>query len=271
MVRYFIRDGRRLAYTDTGRGDVIVLLHGYLGSLDVFKNISGKLSRSFRIVAVDLPGHGQSDILSECHSMELMAASVYDLIRFLGIDRVLITGHSLGGYVVLAFLEKYAELVGGYCLFHSHPFADSDEAIERRKREIQIVLAGRKSIMYPSNIEKMYSPYNLERFNSELNALNDIASRTPDDGIVAVLKGMIARPSRLGLMESSQSPFLWVLGIHDQYIDYRSVTGAVQLPSNGQMATLFESGHLGFIEEPERSTMILRDFALKVFGSESRA
>lgn len=272
MAMYFINEKReRIAYTDSGKGDVIVLLHGYLESSRVWEKTTGELSSSFRVITVDLPGHGLSDKVSDCHSMEIMAERVKKLTDYLNIDQFFLVGHSMGGYVALAFLESYSEKLAGYCLFHSHPFSDTPMAVQRRNREIRVVSAGRKRLMYPGNVEKMFSPLNLERMKEERIRLNEIASATPDEGIIAVLKGMIARPSREELLQKGLVPLLWVLGIHDQYIDYKAVVSKASLPDNALLVTLFESGHLGFLEEPERSVNLLRDFAIRIFGENSRA
>ena len=138
VLFYTDKAGNRIAYTERGEGDTIVLLHGYLESLLVWDRFSTNLSRHFRVLSVDLPGHGQSDVISGEHSMEMMAERIAGLLDSLGIEKVLMTGHSLGGYVALAFLELFPERLAGYCLFHSHPFADTDEAVERRNREISI-------------------------------------------------------------------------------------------------------------------------------------
>jgi len=271
MIKFFKVEGKQLAYTDEGRGDVIVLLHGYLESHIIFGGVAEKLSSHFRVVSVDLPGHGQSETVSECHSMEMMAGRINMLLGHLGIDRILLTGHSLGGYVALAFVELFPEKLAGYCLFHSHPFADTPAAISRREREKSVVLAGKKRIMYPGNIRKMFSPDNLAKMPEEIEKSNMIASQTPDEGITAVLNGMISRPSRLQLMEKGDVPLLWILGVYDQYIDYRHAAESVTLPGNAALATLYDTGHLGFVEEPERSVSLLTGFAFSVFGEEFRA
>src|SRR5664280_241651 len=161
---FFLYRGRRIHYTDSGDGAVIVLLHGYLESSEVWNGFSGKLALSFRVISVDLPGCGLSDVFGEVHSMEFMAVAIKELFDHLGIIKVFLTGHSLGGYVALAFLELFPDLLSGYCLFHSQPFADTPAAIEKRKREIEIVKMGKKNLMYPDNVIKMFASLNLESF-----------------------------------------------------------------------------------------------------------
>lgn len=99
----------------------------------------------------------------------------------------------------------------------------------------------------------MYADKNLERLRNELQRSKDIASRLSDEGIVAVLKGMMMRPSRVAVMESGKIPCLWILGRYDSYISCDSVLSRVSLPSNARVVILENSGHLGFIEEKERS------------------
>jgi pimeloyl-ACP methyl ester carboxylesterase len=257
---FFLYRGRRIHYTDSGDGAVIVLLHGYLESSEVWNGFSGKLALSFRVISVDLPGCGLSDVFGEVHSMEFMAMAIKELFDHLGIIKVFLTGHSLGGYVALAFLELFPDLLSGYCLFHSQPFADTPAAIEKRKREIEIVKMGKKNLMYPDNVMKMFASSNLEKFSDALQRSKNIASRIPGEGIIAVLNGMMIRPSRLTFMEEGKVPCLWILGSMDNYIPYDLIQKQVNLPDNAKIVILANSGHMGFVEEEELSVKIVRDF-----------
>jgi pimeloyl-ACP methyl ester carboxylesterase len=96
MNHYFIYKGKNINYYDEGKGDTIVLVHGYLESAEIWRGLAGKLSKKFRILSLDLPGHGLSDICGEADSMESMAAMVKELLNNLGIEKVFFTGHSLG-------------------------------------------------------------------------------------------------------------------------------------------------------------------------------
>jgi len=247
-------------YSDSGSGEIIVLLHGYLESSEVWNGFAEKLSSVFRVINVDLPGHGSSSVYGEAHTMEFMAESVKQLLDSLGIGKAFIAGHSLGGYVALAYLELFPESLSGYCLFHSQPFADTPEAIEKRKREIEIVKSGKKNLMYPDNVMKMFATSNLEKFSGALQRSKDIASLLPGEGIIAVLNGMMIRPSRIKFMEEGRVPCLWILGAMDNYIPCETIQTRVKLPSNASVTVLEESGHMGFVEEEERSVKIVSGF-----------
>ena len=260
-IRY--KEGK-IHYYDKGKGNAIVLIHGYLESAEIWDSLAAKLSKKFRILSVDLPGHGFSDIYEESISMEFIATIIMKLLDKLGLDKVFLTGHSLGGYVALAFLELYPERLTGYCLFHSHPFADSLEAIEKREREIKIVNSGKKDLMYPDNVNRMFADKNLNKFPEALLSSKNIASRIPAAGIIGVLKGMIKRPSRLSTMEEGKVPCLWVLGSMDNYVPCEAVQKKVKLPVNAEVVILKNSGHLGFVEEEERSVEVITKFVEKL-------
>jgi pimeloyl-ACP methyl ester carboxylesterase len=257
---FFSYRAGRIHYTDAGKGEIIVLLHGYLESGEVWNIFSEKLAQSFRVITVDLPGCGLSDVFGEIHSMEFMAGAIKELIDYLNIKKVFLTGHSLGGYVALAFLELFPDRLSGYCLFHSQPFPDSPAALDKRKREIEIVKVGKKNLMYPDNVIKMFATSNLEKFSDALQRSKDIASRIPGDGIIAVLNGMMIRPSRLSFMEEGKVPCLWILGSMDNYIPCDLIQKQVNLPTNARIVVLKNSGHMGFIEEEDLSVKVVSDF-----------
>jgi pimeloyl-ACP methyl ester carboxylesterase len=264
MERYFKSEAGKVHFFDEGKGDPILLIHGYLESAEIWSGLSERLSKKFHVISVDLPGHGLSEVSGKPLTMEFMAGVLKGLLDYLAIDLVFLTGHSLGGYIALAFLELYPERLAGYCLFHSHPLADSLEAIEKREREIKIVTAGKKDLMYPDNVRRMYAEKNLGKFSIALERSKRIASEISSEGIIAVLNGMIARPSRLLLMEEGRVPCLWILGKMDNYIPYESVQKKVNLPDNVEVTILDNSGHLGFIEEEGRVAEVLGRFVEKL-------
>jgi pimeloyl-ACP methyl ester carboxylesterase len=261
---FFAFNGGKIYYNDIGEGSPVVLLHGYLESSDIWYDFAKKLSGKYRVISVDLPGHGMSGSYGSTHTMEFMANIVKELLDMLGIKKVFLTGHSLGGYVTLAFLELFPEILSGYSLFHSQPFPDTPEAIEKRMREITLTKEGKQEIFYPDNIKRMFAGSNLEKFNCAVKHSMDIASGLNGDGMIAVLNGMMTRPSRLSLMEEGRVPCLWVLGAMDNYISCENIQTRVKLPSNAKLVILQNSGHMGFIEEEELSVKILSDFITSI-------
>lgn len=254
----------RVSYNVRGRGRPVILLHGYLETGEVWDSLAEMMEEKFRIISVDLPGHGDSEVQGEIHTMEFLAGAVREVMKDTGEERVMMVGHSLGGYVTLAFAELFPDLLSGYVLFHSHPHADSPEAIDRRNREIAVVRAGRKNIMYPGNVSMMFAKENLKSMAGELERSKKIASRNPGEGIIAMLNGMIDRPSRQYILENGTVPLLWILGRRDLYFSPEKAMRDIGLPHNAEVVILERSGHLGFIEETEKSARLLTDFAGRI-------
>ncbi len=265
MKKYVHFRGKKIFYSESGSGQPVLLLHGYLETSEVWDRFASRLSGKFRVIAIDLPGHGSSDIYAEVHTMEFIAAMVEGFMNTLGIEKAIIAGHSLGGYAALAFLELFPGRLSGYCLFHSHPFADIPETVQKREREIIIVKAGKKFLMYPDNVRRMFADNNIEKFHDELERSKKIASTIQAEGIISVIKGMIQRPSRLQPMEAGKAPCLWILGSLDNYIPL-TVKDRVKLPPNAELCILNNSGHLGFIEEEEKSAEAITAFIMKYTG-----
>ena len=257
---YDLIEGKKIWFTDSGKGRVVVLLHGYLESTEIWDGFAEDLVKTSRVICIDLPGHGKSDVYGNIHTMEFMAGIVRRLLDSLGITKLFLAGHSLGGYVTMAFADLYPWYLDGYSLFHSHPFADTPETREKRMNEIKMVEEGKKELVYPGNVEKEFATSNLEVFADELKRARNIASLTPGEGIIAVLNGMIARPSRESIIVEGRKPFLWILGRLDNYIPFEVMSKRVKLPLNARLAVLEKSGHLGFIEERDRSVEIFTEF-----------
>ena len=119
-------------FTDKGRGKTVVLLHGYLESLEIWNGFADELARTFRVIAIDLPGHGLSGVVASIHTMDLLAEAVDAVLRHLDIDKAFIIGHSMGGYIALAFVRLYPERVRGLGLIASQVLADAPDRKEGR-------------------------------------------------------------------------------------------------------------------------------------------
>ncbi len=251
---------KKVNYRIEGHGQPVVFLHGYLESLDIWDGFADSLARDHQVIRIDLPGHGKSETLAETHTMELLADAVLHILQIENIKKPVLAGHSLGGYVTLAFVEKYAAYLSGFCLFHSHPLPDTDEVKENRKREISLIREGKKHLIYQVNVPKAFALENQEKFRKEIARAIEIAKNTPDEGIIAMLKGMMQRPDRRDILENPPLPGLWILGEKDRYIPYERMTSEIKPGKGLQVVSLKNSGHMGFIEEKESSLNIMTRF-----------
>lgn len=249
----------RVRYTT--KGDcAIVLLHGYLESLDIWDEFAKLLAPHARVVAFDLPGHGISEVKGEIHTMAFLADVIYAGMRRLGIDKALIVGHSMGGYVALELLRRHPEVMTGIVLFHSSPNPDTEEKKNNRLREIELILGGKKELIARSFPQVGFAAQNRERFADEIEDLTEMITLTEDEGITAILRGLREREDNNETLRMSKLPQLAIFGRHDEYIPVEAAEKIVATQPQMRVVWLENSGHMGFIEEPEKSAAAIVDF-----------
>ena len=254
-----------LRYQDVGNGDVIVLLHGYLETLKVWQEFTIELSKNFRVIALDLPGHGKSEITEEVQTMDSMADQIKLMLDHLDIKKCFMVGHSMGGYVTLAFLEKYPQMLSGISLFHSSPFADNDEKKAHRDREIGLIKHGKKSLVYYNHIAKTFARDNIYLYPEINEKLIKMAEKSSEYGIIAALEGMKARPDRSELLAKTDIPIQYIIGKMDNFIPI-TILEKMKLPANADIVVLEKSGHMGMFEESELSLSVISSFFEKCKG-----
>ena len=254
MIEKFLMAGDTpMHVADTEHGDrCVVLLHGYLESMIVWDEFVDLLKKDVRVVTLDLPGHGVSTIAGEVHTMEYLAECVGNTMKALGVDRYSVVGHSMGGYVALAMLDNFKEHIENIILLHSTTSADSQEKCDRRRREIELIKAGKKNTLARLVPHAGFAPHNVKRFNDYIEDLRELILITEDEGVIAILGGMIERKSRGEELRDSGIPHLFIFGKHDYYIPNEVAEEMITQDPNARVVWLEESGHMGFIEEPEK-------------------
>lgn len=262
MTEKFIMAGQTALHVcDSGAGErCVVLLHGYLESMQVWDSFVPLLYKRVRVVTLDLPGHGISEVRGACHTMEYLADVVWEAMRALGIARYTVVGHSMGGYVALALAERHPEALDGLVLLSSTPNADTEEKRENRRREIELVRSGRKETLARVAPGAGFAPENRTRLAEAIEELTEQVFLTEDAGIVALLNGMIARPDRNAMLRACPVPQLFILGREDAYIPVGAAEAMAAQHPQARVVWLARSGHMGFLEEPEAAARALLDF-----------
>lgn len=252
-------NGHRIAYCDEGQGSPVVLLHGFTESMEIWEDFMSVLAESNRVICIDLPGHGQSECVAEIHSMELMAEVVKKVLDILKVSRAALLGHSMGGYVALAFAEKYPEFLSGLCLFHSTATADTPEARTNRNRTIEFVKQHHSSFI-STFIPELFAPASQDLFKEQISHLVASARRMTPEGIIAAQYGMRDRSDQTAVLRDTHYPVLFMLGKLDNRIPYESTLKQVALPEDAVLLSLGGVAHMGYIEARDKTLYALRVF-----------
>lgn len=266
MEKFIIANNTPVRYADAGKGtQAVLLLHGYLESIEVWETFAGALGKHYRVLRMDLPGHGFSDWGGrEVITMEYMADTAAAVLESAGVEKCTVVGHSMGGYVALALAANHPERVEGLVLFHSSPNADTPEKAANRQREIELVEAGKKEMLARVNPGKGFAEANQKRCAEAIEDLAEQVMLTEDEAIVAILKGMSERKDRNEQMRQMKIPQLMIFGRGDNYIPVAAAENMVAAQPQADAAWLDQSGHMGFIEQPKESEEILTAFLEKV-------
>jgi pimeloyl-ACP methyl ester carboxylesterase len=259
-LQEIIFNDSKIRYSIQGKGKTVVLLHGYLESLEIWNGFADELASKFQVITVDLPGHGKSETINGEASVELMAESIKAILDFNNIKKAVIIGHSMGGYAMLAFAEKWPETLQGIGLFHSITWADLPEKKEARDREIELVRQGKKNLIFNTNVAKGFATDNLDHFKDEVERAKKIATGTSDDGIIAALNGMKTRKDRTTVLENIKVPVFFAVGMKDNYIPSEKLLKLSTLPKKKHVTIFENSGHMAFIEEKDRAVDEMEQF-----------
>ncbi len=253
MTEKFIMAGDTpLHLCDSGGSDrCIVLLHGYLESMLVWDSFIPLLYKEARIVTLDLPGHGISIVQGDCHSMEFLADTIHDALKELGIESCTMVGHSMGGYVALEFCRKYPQQLDSLVLLSSTPNGDTDEKRTNREREIKLIAAGKKEALSAVAPAAGFAEVNRHRLAPYIDDLREQVMITEDEGIIALLNGMMEREDQNEMLRQSKVKQLFIFGEQDSYIPKEAAEKIAAAHPQAKVVWLPKSGHMGFIEEPE--------------------
>lgn len=239
----------------------MVLLHGFLENQSMWQDFVPELSKKYRIITIDLLGHGETECLGYIHTMEDQADMVHAVLHELKIRKSVFIGHSMGGYVALAFAELYPENVKGIVLQNSTSRADSDERKQNRDRAIKAVKQDYTTFVRLS-IANLFSEDNRERLNEEIEKVKLEALQTPLQGIVASLEGMKIRKDREVLLHFGPYPKMLILGKKDPVLNYED--SLEQIENTNVKLVSFPDGHMSHIENREKLKTVLIDFLKKI-------
>jgi pimeloyl-ACP methyl ester carboxylesterase len=259
MKSHFLYEKSRIAYQSTGTGPQVLLLHGFGESGFVWESLAEKLSDEYSVLVPDLPGTGGSDLISDM-SMEGQARCVQQVAVWLGWERYVLIGHSMGGYISLAGSELFSETLLGLGLFHSTAFPDSEEKKATRRKGIDFIRAHGAQAFLETSSPNLFAPStrdeNPELIDEFLSRLDNFSPET----LVSCYEAMMARPDRRQQLISSSFPIMIVLGKYDQAIPLEDGLKLCSLPKKAYIHILSQSGHMGMLEEPQKSEESIREF-----------
>ena len=238
-----------LNYEISGAGkEKLVLLHGFMENLMIWEEMETYLSEDFTLIKIDLPGHGLSKIYQEIHTMEFMAEEVKKLTDHLKLENFHLLGHSMGGYVSLAFAEKFPETLKSLTLFFSTYFADDEEKKEQRRKSHRIIQEAYPNYV-KAGIPNLFNENEKDTLEGKIELAKEIALSTKTEGVLAAVKGMTDRTDKKSVIENFGGKIVVIAGKHDKAVNVEKTLKNLPDKTNIKSYTL-DCGHNGHWEKP---------------------
>lgn len=234
-----------LYYEEFGQGFPVILMHGYPLNHTIWMPVVERLQAHARVITPDLRGHGKSPVTDGEYSMRLMAEDIHALMNRLDLPKAVLVGHSMAGYVSLAFARAYPGRLAGLAMVASQAEADSSE--KRQGRYITAEEVGRKGVR---QVAKSMLPKLTPR--KELAAdLMEIMLKTPKKGVIGTLKGMAERPDALEWLAEIEVPAVVIAGEQDAIIPLERARTMTQMLRRGWLVEIPEAAHMPMLETPQ--------------------
>lgn len=242
--------GVTLSYSCSGKGKTVVLLHGFGEDHRIFEQQIELLKRNYFVIAPDLPGSGASEYLEVAATMDDYAGAIDAIINQEGCEHFVFIGHSMGGYIALAYAENFGDKLTGLGLYHSSSEADDEEKIASREKSIAFIERKGAAAFLEETIPKMFSESTKEK-NPEL--IQQTLARYRDFNPLALIqyyRAMIQRPDRSAILKAISCPVLFIAGEQDTVVPVEKTLRQVSLPEFSYIHISKTAGHLGMIEDP---------------------
>jgi len=263
MNKEILYQNKKVCYRITGKGKPVILIHGFGEESNIWINQIELLKNKFTLIIPALPGSGQSEMIDDM-SMEGMAEVIHSIIHEENIKACSVIGHSMGGYITLSFAEKYPEYVSAFGLFHSTAFADNDEKKITRRKGIEFIKQHGAFEFLKTATPNLFSHQTKnktpELIAKQIAGLNNFSS----GALVSYYEAMIQRPDRTDVLCKTMVPVLFIMGKYDVAVPVEDGLQQCQLPEKSYFHILHQSGHMGMLEEPEKSNLILEKFLLEI-------
>ena len=260
MEFFTIAGGISVHVWDTGdegvssSGKTILLLHGYLETMYVFNELVEALKPYYRVIALDLPGHGLTDSAPadakgiRVNTVQFDVPVIAGVMEKCGVSKALIAGHSMGGYITLECIKDRPELFERAILLNSHPFPDLPEMEEKRKREIEVVAGGKLLQLAELSVPRMYFSENLRVCDEKIRETAELCETHNPEGIIASIRGIQQRPDLQSVMLNPPVPLTLIHGDHDNFLPMERVEEMKQKFDKVEYRLIPSTGHNSFIE-----------------------
>lgn len=253
---------KKIFYRTEGKGKPVMLVHGFAENGNIWNKQIDSLKENNLLIVPDLPGSGDSEMLDG----EVLIKDYAEVLKaiadreFKNNEKFSLIGHSMGGYITLAFAEKYPALLNSLGLFHSSAFADNEEKILTRKKGIDFIKKNGTEPFLKTSIPNLFYEETRKENPEIIGQLFNLTKNIAAEALIQYYEAMIHRPDRTFVLKTFERPVLFIIGKYDASVPLKASLQQCHLPDLSVVHILQKSAHMGMWEEKELSNSYLNDF-----------
>ncbi|MDQ6815223.1 MAG: alpha/beta hydrolase [Bacteroidota bacterium] len=269
MEKQFEFNNSLISYQVEGNGQPVILLHGFAEEGTIWQAQVQFLQQYCQLIIPDLPGSGKSPLLPQkAVTIEDYADCIHALLQLEKIDQCILLGHSMGGYIAIAFAEMYPEHLSAFGFIHSTAFADNEEKKNTRKKGIELI---NQYGVYPflkNTTPNLFSKTFKEAYAGTVSELIEKGKEFSQEALVQYYTAMMTRPDRTDTLKRTNVPVLFVIGSEDVAAPLEDLLQQVHLPKTSYIHVMDNTGHMSMLEKPQELNKHLLQFIQDVFPFE---
>ena len=241
--------GDDLSYEIRGSGLPVMLVHGFTEDRKIWNPLLTGIENKYKWILADLPGSGESPFNKSFSQLKDFAGALHAIMEFENIPELVLIGHSMGGYISLAFAEKYPEKISALGLFHSSSYKDSADKKESREKSIRFIQNHDPALFVEQSIPGLFSESFKSEHPEEIRKLTDRYANFSRESLVQYLDAMKNRPATTGVLKSITKPVLFIMGEEDKAVPIKDALEQCHLPRISYIHVLTRAAHMGMIEQ----------------------
>lgn len=254
--------GTELAYTvhENNGAPVLLLVHGFGEDGSIWDNQIAAVNNRYQVIVPDLPGSGCSPYNEKMMDIDAMAGLLHELVNHEQAGRHLMFGHSMGGYITMAYAERYGESLSAFGLVHSSAYADNEEKKAARRKSIGFIQENGALKFLQQTLPNLFAKKYVEEHKKELWELLEKAKLFAPETLAGYYEAMIRRPDRTEVLKSARVPVLFIAGVFDEAVPCSDTLEQSRLPDISYIHVLEKTAHMGMLEEPNQLNHAINEF-----------
>lgn len=255
-----------IAFSESGHGKPVIFLHGFCETKELWRDFENHLASEFRVISPDLPGFGESPLPTGQFSLEDIAEMLNQWTDEKELDHFTLIGHSLGGYIALAFAKKYPDKMDALGLFHSSVFADTDDKKDTRSKTIDFIKKNSIEAFIDNFVPNLFYKDRHAELREAIEKQKAVGNQTNPTTATNYMAAMRDRPDSIEFAKSFDKPALVIAGVHDASVPFNKSEEQASFFKNVSAHFLQETAHMGMFEREKETLIYVGEFLKKVYS-----